>query len=150
MKNTKHGAADHRAPSFGDWLHAQLTARGYDLSGPRSGGKSAFASASGISAPTVGRMLRGDHVTDTRILALLAKTLGVPLGEVLVRAGVLAESELRAVQHPPKTDRQITPEQAADELGITDEQSRRLFVSMTETLQRKPPPGTGEGNLAEH
>lgn len=149
MKNNKHGAPDHRAPSFAEWLAGQLHERGYDLSGPRSGGKSAFASDSGISAPTVGRMLRGDHVQDTRILAMLADALGVGLGEVLVRAGVLDESELRAVRNPPKTERRITPEQAADELGITDPQERRLFISMTRTLQRKPPPDTSEGNLAE-
>ncbi|MFZ3569242.1 helix-turn-helix domain-containing protein [Streptomyces sp. BH034] len=150
MKNRKQEAGDDRAARFAAWLHDQLTTRGYDLSGPRSGGKSAFASASGISPSTVGRLLRGDHVTDTRVLALLAENLRVPLGEVLVRAGVLNEGELRAVQNPTEGPRNITPEQAADELGIRDDQARRLFVSMTHTLQRQPPPDEGEGNLAEH
>jgi hypothetical protein len=81
---------------------------------------------------------------------MLAAALQIPLGEVLVRAGVLDEADLRAVQNPTTGPRRITPEQAADELGIDDEQSRRLFVNMAQTLQRKPPPATGEGNLAEH
>ncbi|MEU3917086.1 helix-turn-helix transcriptional regulator [Streptomyces sp. NPDC029004] len=149
MKNSKQQAGDYRPATFAAWLHEQLSRRGYDLSGPRSGGKSAFASASGISASTVGRLLRGDHVTDTRVLAMLANALNVPLGEVLVRAGVLNQSELQAVQHPPAGRPGITPEQAADELGITDEQSRRLFIAMTNTLQRQPPPNTGEADLAE-
>ena len=150
MKNNKDGASDRRAAALANWLQQELTNRGYDISGPRSGGKSAFAAASGISPSTVGRLLRGDNVTDTRVLALLAAALQVPLGEVLVRAGVLNENELRAVQHPTTGPRSITPEQAADELGITDDQARRVFVSMTHTLQRQPPPDTGEGNLAEN
>lgn len=145
-----NGASDHRAAAFAEWLHTQLTARGYDLTGPRSGGKSAFATDSGISPSSVTRLLRGDGVSDTRVLALLAAALQVPLGEVLVRAGVLEESELRAVQHPETGARRITPEQAADELGITDDQSRRLFVNMTQTLQRKPSTERGEGRAAEH
>ena len=148
MKNNDQAAADHRAAAFATWLHEQLTRRGYDLSGPRSGGKSAFASASGISPSTVGRLLRGDYISDTRVLAMLAQALRVPLGEILVRAGVLDEGELRAVQNPETGARRITAEQAADELGITDDTSRRLFLSMTETLQRQPPPDAGEGNLA--
>ncbi|MGW7197258.1 XRE family transcriptional regulator [Streptomyces chryseus] len=147
MKNNQPGAADHRV-TFGQWLEAELTARGYDLSGPRSGGKSKFAADSGISQPTVGRMLRDEGVSDTRVLGLLAEALRVPLARVLVRAGVLDEDELAAVRDPNRSE-PLTAEAAADELGIKDEQSRRLFIDMTRTLQRQPPPGTGEANLAE-
>ncbi|MEV5673476.1 MULTISPECIES: helix-turn-helix transcriptional regulator [Streptomyces] len=150
MKNSTPGAPDHRAPAFAEWLHRELTARNYDLTGSRSGGRSAFAADSGISPSSVGRLLRGEKISDTRVLAMLAAALQIPLGEVLVRAGVLDEADLRAVQNPTTGPRRITPEQAADELGIDDEQSRRLFVNMAQTLQRKPPPATGEGNLAEH
>ncbi|MGD6762079.1 helix-turn-helix domain-containing protein [Streptomyces sp. BH097] len=147
MKNSKRSSED-TAKTFGDWLNDELTARGYDLSGLRSGGKTRFAADSGISAATVGRLLRGEAVTDTRVLGMLATALHVPLGEILVRAGVLNESDLRGVQDPTPGDRRITPEQAAAELGIEDEQSVRLFVSMAKTLQRNPP-GNGEGRLAE-
>ncbi|MFF1686043.1 helix-turn-helix domain-containing protein [Streptomyces sp. NPDC058254] len=143
MKNNKTAGQE-----FAAWLHDQLTARGYDLSGLRSGGKTAFATASGISPSTVGRLLRGDSISDTRVLGLLATALGVPLGEILVRAGVLTADELGAVQRPTDRPRRITPEQAADELGITDEHERRVFVSMTHTLQRSKP-NTDGGNLAE-
>ncbi|MFG7946327.1 helix-turn-helix domain-containing protein, partial [Streptomyces cacaoi] len=75
-------------PHLAAWLHDQLTRRGYDL-GPRGGGRSRFAETSGISPSSVGRLLRGDPVTDIRVLELLARALGTPLGEILIRAGVL-------------------------------------------------------------
>ncbi|WHM36285.1 helix-turn-helix transcriptional regulator [Streptomyces sp. BPTC-684] len=133
---------------FAAWLHDQLTRRGYDLR-PRGGGQTRFADDSRIGRATISRILSGQGATDTRILALLSEALRLPLGEVLVRAGILDESELRAVQDPTPGSRRITPEQAADELGIDDGQSRRLFISMTETLQRTPPPNHGEGRAAE-
>ncbi|MEU8721478.1 helix-turn-helix domain-containing protein [Streptomyces antimycoticus] len=147
MKNSNDSEAG--AQAFAKWLREQLTRRGYDLTGLRSGGKTAFAADSGISPSTVGRLLRGDNVTDTRVLGMLATALHVPLGEVLVRAGILDERELAFVRQPQPGERRITPEQAADELGIEDAQARRLFVSMAETLQRTPPPSAEEGRRAE-
>ncbi|MFD4880046.1 helix-turn-helix domain-containing protein [Streptomyces sp. NPDC058420] len=147
MKNSKQ--PDRSPEGFKEWLHEELTARGYDLSGPRSGGKSRFAEDSGISPSTVGRLLKGDRVTDIEVLTLLANKLGVPLGQVLVRAGILSPDGLASVQNPETGPRRITPEQAANELGITDAQNRRLFVAMTETLQRTPHPKNGEGRAAE-
>ncbi|MEW1672808.1 helix-turn-helix transcriptional regulator [Streptomyces noursei] len=147
MKESKRG--DDHAAQFARWLHDQLTAREYDLSGPRSGGRSRFADDSGISPSTVGRLLRGESVTDTRVLGLLAEALGVRLSEVLVRAGVISDDELAAVQTPTAGQRRITPEQAADELGIQDPQSRALFLSMTETL-RKQRAANGGGQTAEN
>lgn len=127
-----------KAETFPDWLRDQLTRRGYDVTSPRGGGQTRFAERSGISRATVSRLLRGEGTTDIQTLTLLAEALSRPLSDVLVRAGVLDERELRAAQHPPG-DRRITPEEAADELGITDPQARAVFISMTETLQRNPP-----------
>ncbi|MEV7413495.1 helix-turn-helix transcriptional regulator [Streptomyces althioticus] len=124
---------------FAQWLRDQLTRRGYDLA-PRGGGQSRFAEDSGIGRATISRILAGQGATDTRVLAQLAAALQVPLGEVLVRAGIATDEELGRVANPQPGARRITPEQAADELGIADEQARRLFVSMVETLQRTPPP----------
>jgi transcriptional regulator with XRE-family HTH domain len=124
---------------FATWLHRQLTDRGYDLS-QRGGGRSRFAEDSGISPSTVGRLLRGEGAKDIGTLTTLADALGLPLGDVLVEAGVLSRGELDNVQHPTTGPRRITPEQAADELGIKDDQARRVFVSMVKTLQRTPPP----------
>ncbi|MGW7514818.1 helix-turn-helix domain-containing protein [Streptomyces sp. NPDC054796] len=133
---------------FATWLRDQLIRRGYDL-GIRGGGRTKFADESGIGRATVTRILRGESATDTQVLEKIAATLGVPFGQVLIEAGVVTPDQLGAAQHPERGPRRITPEQAADELGIEDAQARRLFVSMTETLQRTPPPETGEGRLAQ-
>ncbi|MDJ1131755.1 helix-turn-helix domain-containing protein [Streptomyces iconiensis] len=140
MERTKR--EDDTPARFAAWLRAQLEQRGYDLR-PRGGGQTKFAEESGVGRATVSRILAGHGATDTRVLATLANALHLPLGEVLVQAGILDEAELSAVRDPTPGTRRITPEQAADELGIEDDQSRRLFVSMTHTLRRTPPPGDG-------
>ncbi|MEH0555979.1 helix-turn-helix domain-containing protein [Streptomyces sp. B21-101] len=123
---------------FARWLRTRLEERGYDL-GMRGGGQTRFAEDSGISRPTVSRMLNGTQgSTDTRTLELLADALKVPFVEVLVRAGVLTSEEAATVRNPQNAGQQLTPEQAADELGITDPQARALFVSMVQTLKRPP------------
>ncbi|MCX5266051.1 helix-turn-helix transcriptional regulator [Streptomyces sp. NBC_00199] len=123
---------------FARWLRTRLEERGYDL-GMRGGGQTRFAEDSGISRPTVSRMLNGTQgSTDTRTLELLADALKVPFVEVLVRAGVLTSDEAATVRNPQTAGQQLTPEQAADELGITDPQARALFVSMVQTLKRPP------------
>ncbi|WP_399087967.1 helix-turn-helix domain-containing protein [Streptomyces sp. BBFR2] len=132
---------------FAAWLREELIHRGYDLSA-RGGGQTKFAERSGIGRATISRLLSGTGSPDTRSLGLLATALGLPLGEVLVRAGILDRSELKAVRTPATGDERITPEQAADELGIRDTQARRLFVSMTKTLQR-PSPDNGDQQAAE-
>ncbi|CAL9530891.1 helix-turn-helix domain-containing protein [Streptomyces sp. enrichment culture] len=130
----KNSSAD-----FAVWLTHELTARGYDVANTRSGARARFAADSGLSPSTVSRLLRGYGATDIGTLTTLAKGLGIPLGEVLVRAGVLSREELDAVQHPPTGPRRITPEQAADELGIEDDQARRIFLGMVDTLRTPPP-----------
>lgn len=143
MKDTQTRAA------FAAWLHDQLTARGYDLSGPRSGGKTRFAEHSGLSPSTVTRLLKGDRVADIDVFRRLAAFLRVPYGEVLVRAGVISADELGAIQNPDTGPRRITPEQAAAELGIVDDHARHAFVAMVNALQRPTPPPGGEENLAD-
>jgi transcriptional regulator with XRE-family HTH domain len=153
MKNSKRDttpAPVHASPTpaeFGRWLTQRLEDLGFNLSGPRSGGRSAFAEQSGLSPSTVTRLLRGEMPTDTRILRTLAEAIDVPYPEVLVRGGVLTPDELAAVQQPVTTDR-ITPEQAADQLGITDPAERKVFVNMAKTLRRTAP-DEGEQQLAE-
>ncbi|MFG2650926.1 helix-turn-helix domain-containing protein [Streptomyces sp. NPDC048436] len=153
MKNSKRrttSAPAHASPNpadFGTWLTGRLEALDYNLSGPRSGGRTAFADDSGLSPSTVTRLLRGEMPTDTRLLRTLAEAIRVPYPEVLVRAGVLTPDELASVQRPV-TEHQITPEQAADELGITDPAERKVFVNMTRTLSRTTP-NEGEQQLAD-
>lgn len=123
------GAAD-----FAAWLHDQLTRRGYDL-GIRGGGQTRFAEDSGIGRATISRILSGQGATDTRVLAVLAQTLRVPLATVLVQAGILTEAELAAVR-APDTDRPLTPDEAATELGIVEPTARAVFAATVDTLRQ--------------
>ncbi|MFD5057397.1 helix-turn-helix domain-containing protein [Streptomyces sp. NPDC058394] len=139
---------EHRDSSeqrFARWFKAELIRLGYDLA-PRGGGQTQFAADSGVGRATISRILGGHGATDTKVLAQLAVALKVPLSVVLVRAGIITETELRAIQAPTPGDRRITPDEAADDLGITDDQSRRLFINMTQTLQRHP---RDEGDAAQ-
>ncbi|MFF9197292.1 helix-turn-helix domain-containing protein [Streptomyces sp. NPDC014779] len=128
-------SADRHA--FAAWVKQQITARGYDVSGLRSGGRTRFAEDSGISPASVGRLINSGDVKDIKVLSLLAEALRVPLGEVLVRAGILAEEELRAVQNPPPTPHPMTPDEAADALGIDDDLDRELFRNTVDALRRR-------------
>lgn len=144
MERTNPDAPQH----FARWLREQLDRRGYDLR-PRGGGQTKFAEDSGIGRATISRILAGNGATDTGVLATLAAALQVPLSEVLVIAGILDADELQAVRNPERSAGHLTPEQAADELGIEDPQSRALFISMTQTLQRTPDPQNGGDRAAE-
>ncbi|EFL21865.1 putative helix-turn-helix domain protein [Streptomyces himastatinicus ATCC 53653] len=149
MEHKNSRGKDLATPAdFAAWLKRQLEHRGYDLR-PRGGGQTRFAEDSGIGAGTVSRMLRGQAATETRVLQMLADTLQIPLAEVLVAAGVLSRGELQNVRNPAQREVPITPEEAADELGITDPIKRQVFVSMTETL-RQQRAENGDGRIAEN
>lgn len=144
------GTSDRATPQeFADWLKRQLEQRGYDLR-PRGGGQTRFIKDSKIGAGTVSRILNAEGAAETGVLERLATALGVPFAEVLVAAGVVSRSELRAVQHPAPRADPLTPKVAADELGIKDPQDVALFVSMTETLRTHRAKNGGEGRTAEN
>ncbi|MFD8216178.1 helix-turn-helix domain-containing protein [Streptomyces sp. NPDC059697] len=136
--------------AFGDWLRARLEERGYVLS-PRGGGQSRFAEDSGIGRSTVGRILNGQGATDIDVLEQLARSLNVPYGEVIVRAGIISAADLAQVRAPApaaETGRYLTAEEAADGLGFTDEPDRSVFIGMTAALQRQRQARRGDADRA--
>ena len=133
------------AQQFAAWLRAELTAAGYNLAA-RGGGQRLFAKDSGITTSTVSRILAGEGSTDTRNLERIAVALRKPLADVMVRAGVLTTRDLQEVALRDPTRPPMTPDEAADELGITDPHARRVFIATTEAL-RTPP---ADGRQAEH
>ncbi|MFB8415408.1 helix-turn-helix domain-containing protein [Streptomyces albidoflavus] len=118
---------------FGKWLSERLQRAGYDLR-PRGGGQRRFAEVSGIGAATLSRLLAGQGVAGTRTLRQISDALNVPFADILVAAGVVSRDELTDVRNPRGP---LTAEDAADELGLNDPQSRDLFISMTKTLQEQ-------------
>lgn len=125
------------AQRFAAWLRDQLTVRGYNLSA-RGGGQRRFAKDSGITPSTVSRVLSGEGSTDTRTLERIATALNLSLAEVMVRAGVLTPADLQAVTHRDPTRPPMTPDEAADELGITDPHARRVFTATINALRTQP------------
>lgn len=73
---------------FSEYVSKAARAAGYDIDSPRGGGKTAIASATGMSQSAVGRMLSGVTTPSVRSLGSLATTLGVPFEEMLNRSGV--------------------------------------------------------------
>ncbi|MCM2420276.1 helix-turn-helix transcriptional regulator [Streptomyces sp. RKAG293] len=126
--------APHTPQSFAAWLRDRLLKRGY----PERGGQQRFAKESGISPATVSRLLRAEGLPDVRTLGLLAEALRVPLGEILVRAGVATPEDLAAAARPINPN-PITAAQAAAELGITDPQSVAAFETMVAALRATRP-----------
>lgn len=134
MKETRdaHGPAGTTGPAaFASWLADQLTARGYDMSGQRSGGRTQAAADSGISPSTISRWLNARPVTDIDVYRRLSEWLEHPFGDILVRVGKLNPDDLIAAP----ADAEITPEQAADRLGLRG-RKRELFLLNVEALRR--------------
>jgi transcriptional regulator with XRE-family HTH domain len=117
------------------WLHDQLTARGYDLSGERSGGKTQAADDSGISRSSISRLLNGIPVTDIDVYRRLAQWLEHPFGDILVRAGKMDATDLVA----PPDDTHMTPERAADGLGLRGRDRELFLLNANAILNRTPP-----------
>lgn len=129
-------APDRRAREFAAWLRTRMTARGYDLS-QRGGGRRRLAEQTGLGTTTISRILRGDaYNPDPDSLRKIAETLSLPFGETLVRAGVLTPEELGTARSAPIDRPSITPEQAADDLGITDPMAVALFVAQVEAARQ--------------
>jgi transcriptional regulator with XRE-family HTH domain len=129
------------AQAFADWLRARMQERGYDLS-PKGGGQARLVRETGLGRTTISRILNGQpHVPDPDSLRKIAEVLALPFGTVLIRAGVLTENDLRAVQTAPPSDRPpLTTDQAADGLGLTDPIARQMHaagVQAARDLQRQ-------------
>lgn len=129
------------AQEFADWLTARMRERGYDLS-PKGGGQARLVRETGLGRTTISRILNGHpHIPDPDSLRKIAEVLALPFGEVLIRAGVLTENDLRAYQTAPPSDRPpLTTDQAADALGLTDPVARQMHaagVQAARDLQRQ-------------
>ncbi len=118
------------------------------------GAKARFARDTGMPESSVGRMWSGKTVPDARFYAAISEAVGVDLGTLLVEGGVLPPESLRSLS---ETDRsqvgsRLTPEEAADRLGIRDEVGRQVFFTTIERLKRleddAPDPAADNGGAA--
>lgn len=87
---------------FADTVRAYATKAGYDLSSPRSGGRSQLAADTGMSPSSIGRMLSGQTTPAAENFERLAKAINVSLGHLLEVGGIVSPGALTGKQ-PPTT-----------------------------------------------
>lgn len=102
------------------------------------GAKARFARDTGMTDSSVTRLWQGTALPDVRFYEAIATTTGIDLRTLLVEGGVLSPESLQSLS---ETDRSqvgsgLTPEEAADRLGIHDEVGRQLFYATIERLKR--------------
>jgi transcriptional regulator with XRE-family HTH domain len=79
---------------FGAWLREEMLRQGYEVDGPRAGGRTLLAKRSGISLSIISRILNDDRVPDLPALRAIGKALGYGLGQMMVFAGLAEPGEL--------------------------------------------------------
>lgn len=99
-----------------------------------------FARDTGMPESSVTRLWQGKALPEARFYPAIAKAVGLDLGTLLIEAGVLTQE---AIQSLSETDRSrvgsnLTPEEAADGLGIRDASDRARFYAHVERLKRLP------------
>jgi hypothetical protein len=102
------------------------------------GAKARFARDTGMAESSVTRMWQGSSLPDARFYAAIAEVTHLDLRTLLVEGGVLTPESLQSLS---ETDRSqvgssLTPEEAADRLGIRDEVGRQLLYATIERLKR--------------
>lgn len=102
------------------------------------GAKARLARDTGMPESSVNRMWAGKSLPDTRFYDAIAEAVGVDLGTLLVESGVLSPEALQSLSETEQSrvGSSLTPEEAADRLGINDEVGRELFYATIERLKR--------------
>lgn len=133
--------------AFAAWVEDLMRERGYDIDSPRGGGKSRIADEAGVHRAAVTRLLQRQSMPDLETTRRLARVLGVPVRQMLIRSGRLTAEEL-ADPHEYLTSpapsaefgRRPTLEEVAELLGVPTDR-RDMFVRVVEQFL----PNEGEG-----
>lgn len=125
-----------QARAFGDWLRARMIERDYNLS-VRGGGQRRLAEQTGLSEAAISRLLNGETLTpDPESLRLIAAALALPLGTVLVHAGIITAEDLRAIQGASSDRPPLTLEEAAADLDISDPVAIDMFEAGVDAARK--------------
>ncbi|WP_416484882.1 helix-turn-helix domain-containing protein [Streptomyces sp. CL12] len=124
--------------AFAAWVEDLMRERGYDIDSPRGGGKSRIADEAGVHRAAVTRLLQRQSMPDLETTRRLARVLGVPVREMLIRSGRLTAEELadphdRPASPAPGAESAGRPtlEEVAELLGIPADR-REMFVRVVE------------------
>ncbi|MCS0637206.1 helix-turn-helix transcriptional regulator [Streptomyces sp. LP05-1] len=130
---------------FAAWIEDLIRRRGYDIDSPRGGGKSRLADEAGVHRAAITRLLQRQSMPDLETTRRLARVLGVPVRDMLIRSGRLTEEDLPLPPLPGAApagpgERRLTLEEAADALGVPADR-REMFLRVAG--QFLPPPDAG-------
>lgn len=102
------------------------------------GAKARFARDTGMTDSSVTRLWQGNAVPDARFYSAIADATHLDLRVLLVEGGVLTLESLQSLSETdrPQVRSGLTPEEAADRLGIQDEVGRQILYATIERLKR--------------
>ncbi|MFK8912831.1 helix-turn-helix domain-containing protein, partial [Streptomyces sp. YS-3] len=113
---------------FAAWIEDLIRRRGFDIDGPRGGGRSRLADEAGVHRAAVTRLLQRQSMPDLETTRRLAHVLEVPVREMLIRSGRLTEEDLPLpAGRGAAPGRSLTLEEAAVGLGVPPEPHGRLL-----------------------
>ncbi|MBK3524880.1 MULTISPECIES: helix-turn-helix domain-containing protein [Streptomyces] len=123
------------------------------------GSQQRLVADTGMNKSTVSRLLKGEQIPHVKFFPALAKAAGLDPVELLVAAEILPPEYLESQQTLSETkqsqvgSQSITPEEAAERLGIRDDVGRFIFLAAVDKLM--PPQaeddeaGTSGGTAAQ-
>jgi transcriptional regulator with XRE-family HTH domain len=123
-----------RARRFADIVVPAAERAGYT----GHGAKARFARDTGMPDSSVTRLWQGTALPDAKFYEAIASVTGISLGVLLIEGLGLSPESLQSLS---ETDRShvrstLTPQEAADRLGIKDEVGREVFYATIDRLKR--------------
>lgn len=102
------------------------------------GAKARFARDTGMTESSVTRLWQGTALPEARFYEAIAAAISVDVRTLLVEGGVLSPESLQSLSETERSQvgSSLTPEEAADRLGIKDEVGRQMFIATIERLKR--------------
>ncbi|AQS70894.1 helix-turn-helix domain-containing protein [Streptomyces pactum] len=107
------------------------------------GAQAKLVADTGMNKTTVSRLLRGETIPHVKSFPALARALGLDPVELLVAAEIVPPEYLESQQTLSETDRSqvgsgsITPEEAAEQLGIHDDVGKFTFYAVVDKLTNR-------------
>lgn len=123
-----------RARRFADIVVPAAERAGYT----GHGAKARFSRDTGMPDSSVTRLWQGSALPDARFYGPISDVTGLDLATLLVEGGILPPEYLQSLSEtgPSQVVSRLTPEEAADRLGIRDDVGREIFFGTVERLKR--------------
>ncbi|WNI31447.1 helix-turn-helix transcriptional regulator [Streptomyces sp. ITFR-6] len=127
--------ASEAAQAFGRFFAEGAARAGYDLTSG-AGGRKRLAKDVGMSPSAISRTIEGVTLPRPSQMEKIARVLKMDLRTTLVQGKVISGEYWTDENEPPVRSASLTPEDAADEWGITDPMIRKMLISNVEQAIR--------------